>query len=124
MRTMSTETDGQEHDKGHGERRNDELFVEYYAFMFAVARKSLRQKADAEDVLQSLFFKLADAELPPDVWDDPKGYLYRAVINACHDWRRSFKSRNEKQGVEKLEISVPRSERANENAGLEVEHLL
>ena len=39
-------------------------------------------------------FKLLDSELPPDIWKDPKGYLYRTVVNACHDWRRSRKSRS------------------------------
>jgi RNA polymerase sigma-70 factor (ECF subfamily) len=123
---MSTGMDGEETNDGRGERNNEALFVEHYAFMFAAARKVLRNrnKADAEDVIQSLYFKLAEAELPPDIWEDPKGYLYRAVVNACHDWRRSGKSRKEKQGVEELEIEEPRSGVVHENASNEVEHLL
>ena len=116
--------DGEETIDGRGERRADELFVEHYDFMFATARKVLKQKADAEDVIQNLFFKLVDHEFPPDVWKNPKGYLYRTVVNACHDWRDSRDSRGEKQGVEKLEIMEPRSGHAHENVANQVEHLL
>ena len=87
------------------QRKTEELFVEYYRFMYLSARKVLKQKADAEDVIQTLFFKLLDSELPTDIWKDPKGYLYRTVVNACHDWRRSRKSRRENQGVEKVELT-------------------
>ena len=121
---MSTGTDGEETDDRGGERKTEALFVEHFDFMFATARKVLPQKADAEDVIQTLYFKLVDTELPADVWKDPKGYLYRTVVNACHDWRRARKSRREKQGVEKLEIEEPRSGQAHENAVHEVEHLL
>ena len=120
---MSTE-DGEHSNEGRGERKTEELFVEHYAFMFATARKVLKQKADAEDVVQSLYFKLVDCELPPDVWEDPKGYLYRTVVNTCFNWKSARKSRKEKQGVEKLEIAAPRSGHAHENAANQVEHLL
>ena len=102
---MST-GDGEHRNEGRGERKTEELFVEHYDFMFATARKFLKQKADAEDVVQSLYFKLVDCELPPDVWEDPKGYLYRTVVNTCFNWKSARKSRKEKQGVEKLEIAA------------------
>lgn len=121
---MSTGAEGQQTDEGDGERTAERLFVDYYDFMFAWARTSLKQKADAEDVIQTLFFKLANSELPADIWNDPKGYLYRTVINACHDWRRSRKGRKEQQRVEELEFVEARSERANVNAAHEVDHLL
>jgi RNA polymerase sigma-70 factor (ECF subfamily) len=120
---MNTGTDGEENDRSR-ERKNEELFVQYYAFMLATARKVLKQKADAEDVIQSLFFKLVDREFPPEVWKDPKGYLYRTVINACYDWKDSRKRRKEKQRVEELELTEPRSEHAHEKAADQLEHLL
>jgi len=121
---MSTGMDGEETSDGRGKRKTEELFVEQYDFMFATARKALKQKADAEDVIQALYFKLLESELPPDIWKDPKGYLYRTVVNACHDWRRSRKSRKEQQRVEELEFAEPRSGHAHETATLQVEHLL
>jgi RNA polymerase sigma factor (sigma-70 family) len=121
---MSTGADGEQTNDPNGERKTEELFVKNYDFMFAAARKIVRQKADAEDVVQSLFLKLVDRELPPDVWKDPKAYLYRAVVNACYDWKDSRKSRRETQGVEKVEMTEPRSGHAHENAFNHLEHLL
>ena len=120
---MGTGTDGEELNDGRGERKTEELFVEHYDFMYATARKFLKQKADAEDVIQTLFFKFVDFELPPDVWTDPKGYLYRSVRNACFNWKDSRKSRREKR-IEKLEIVEPRSGHAHENAVHELAHLM
>ena len=65
---MSTGMDGEETNERSGERKTEELFVEYYDFMFVTARKVLRQKADAEDVIQTLFFKALDWELPPVIF--------------------------------------------------------
>jgi RNA polymerase sigma-70 factor (ECF subfamily) len=121
---MSTGMDGEETKDGRGGRTTEDVFVEHYDFMFRAARKSLRNTEDAQDVIQNLYLKLIDSKLPPDVWRDPKGYLYRTVINACHDWRRARKSRRENRGVEQLEIREPRSEHANQNAAHEVEHLM
>src|SRR5689334_6513436 len=102
---MRTGLDGEEKDDRRGERNNEALFVEYYDFMFAAACKAFGEKyiADAEDVIQSLYLKLVHAELPPGIWEDPKGYLYRTVVNACHDWRRSSNSRKERQRIQELE---------------------
>jgi RNA polymerase sigma factor (sigma-70 family) len=120
---MSTE-DGEHSNEGRRERKAEELFVEHYDFMFATARKILKQKADAEDVIQSLYFKLLDSELPSDVWENPKGYLYRTVVNTCFNWKSARKSKKEQQRVEELEFAEPRSGHAHENATLQVEHLL
>ena len=120
---MSTE-DGEHSNEGGGKRKTEELFVEYYDFMFATARKILKQKADAEDVVQSLYFKLLESEIPPDVWENPRGYLYRTVVNTCFNWKSASKSKKENQGVEKLELTEPRSGHAHENAANQVEHLL
>ncbi|HEY2382004.1 MAG TPA: hypothetical protein VGK48_12565 [Terriglobia bacterium] len=77
---MSTEMDGEETKDGRGGRTTEDLFVEHYDFMFRAARKSLRKTEDAQDVIQSLYLKLIDSKLPPDVWRDPKGYLYRTRV--------------------------------------------
>jgi RNA polymerase sigma factor (sigma-70 family) len=122
---MRTGLDGEEANDRRGERKNEALFVEYYDFMFAAACKVFGRDniADAEDVIQSLYFKLSNADLPPGIWDDPKGYLYRTVINACRDWWRSSNSRKE-QRIEELEFAEPRSGPAHEKAANQVEHLL
>ncbi|HEY2385011.1 MAG TPA: sigma-70 family RNA polymerase sigma factor [Terriglobia bacterium] len=121
---MSTGADGEETNGRRGGRKTEELFVEHYRFMYTTAYKFLKEKADAEDVVQNLFFKFLGRELPPDVWADPKGYFYRSVRNACFNWKDSRKSRKEKPGVEELEIVAPRSGRAHENAVHELDHLM
>ena len=84
-----------------------------------LSRRQMRRTS-----FKRLYFKLVDCELPPDVWEDPKGYLYRTVVNTCFNWKSARKSRKEQQGVEKLEIGEPRSGHAHENAANQVEHLL
>ena len=121
---MSSGTDGEENNDRRSERKTEELFVENYNFMFATARKILKQKADAEDLIQSLFFKALGWDLPANVWEDPKGYLYRTVVNACFDWKDSRKSRKENQGVENLEMTSPRSGHAHDKAVDQIEGLL
>jgi RNA polymerase sigma factor (sigma-70 family) len=125
---MSAGMEGEETNDRRDEQKIEQLFVENYDFMYATARKVLRQKADAEDVIQSLFFRALDWKLPPDVWGDPKGYLYRTVVNACKDWKRSRKSRREtgrvEEVVEDLKMPEPRSERPQDNAARQVEYLL
>ena len=41
----------------------------------------MRRQEDAEDVVQSVFYYLLRAELPPDLTKNPKGYFYRAAVN-------------------------------------------
>ena len=116
--------DGEETIDSRGGRTTEDLFVEHYDFMFRAARKALKKTEDAQDVIQNLYLKLVDTELPPDVWKDAKGYLYRTVVNACLDWKRARKSRKESRGVEQLEIQEPRSEHANQNATHQVAHFM
>jgi RNA polymerase sigma-70 factor, ECF subfamily len=120
---MGSGINGEETNDRGGKRKTEELFVEHYRFMYATARKFLKQKADAEDVIQAMFIKFVDFELPPDVWTDPKGYLYRSVRNACFNWKDSRKSRREKR-IGKLEIVEPRSGQAHDNTVHELEHLM
>lgn len=59
---------------------------------FALAFRSLQNRSDAEDVLQSAFIKLWQK---PKSWDANQSkfttWFYRVIINACHDQRRKFK---------------------------------
>ena len=85
---MSSGTDGEENNDRRGERKTEELFVEHYDFMFATARKILKQKADAEDVIQSLFFKAAgiflrmSGRIPKATCTGP--WLTRALTGKIH----------------------------------------
>ena len=52
---------------------------------------------DAEDVLQMLFLKLMRRGLPPGFQQNPKGYLYRAAVNASLDL---IQARNRRATIE------------------------
>jgi len=73
---MST-GDGEYSNEGRGKRKTEELFVEYYDFMFATARKVLKQKADAEDVVRRNPRKWRTTTSPS--WSSAS----RQKVNAC-----------------------------------------
>jgi RNA polymerase sigma factor (sigma-70 family) len=62
---------------------------------------------DAEDVLQTIFLRLLQREIPPDLRKSPKAYLYRAAVNLSLNSIRSRK-RQKVTGddVEDLEASL------------------
>ncbi len=59
---------------------------------FALAFRSVHNKADAEDIVQLAFIKLWQK---PSIWDSDKSlfttWFYRVVLNACHDHSRRKK---------------------------------
>src|SRR3954470_15913197 len=64
--------------------RLDELFREHHDLVFRTAYRVTGSPADAEDVLQTVFLRLARrAEV--DLAPSPASYLHRAAINAALD---------------------------------------
>src|SRR5262245_1101852 len=97
------------------ERKAEELFREYYAFVHRSAQSVLGAAADAEDVAQNLFLKFLRTGFPAQIRKDPRAYLYRAAVNESLNMIRSRNRRPETDGVEKLDIPAPRTERVNGN---------
>jgi RNA polymerase sigma factor (sigma-70 family) len=60
----------------------DPVFQEYYPLVYRTAYSVTRKAEDAEDVAQTVFFRLLRLEAPPDLTKNPKGYFYRAAVNA------------------------------------------
>jgi RNA polymerase sigma-70 factor (ECF subfamily) len=77
---------------GSLEREFEELFSKHCQFVYRTAYSVLRDRQDAEDVLQNLFLKLLERELPLDLTKNPQGYLYRAAVNAALNIVRSRKN--------------------------------
>jgi len=72
--------------------------------LYCTAYSMLGNRADAEDLLQTLFLRLIDRGLPPDIARNPKGYLYRAVVNLSLNAIR-VRNRHKIAGdVEKLNV--------------------
>ena len=69
----------------------ERLFHEHSSMLYRTAFGMLGNRPDAEDVLQTLFLRLLQRDLPPDLLRNPAGYLYRAAVNASLNVIRSRK---------------------------------
>jgi RNA polymerase sigma-70 factor (ECF subfamily) len=84
----------------------EELFREHYQLLYRSAYGVTGNRHDAEDVLQSLFVKLLQNGLPPDLKPNPARYLHRAAVNLSLNVLRNRKRRRLVDGVEDLAIPV------------------
>ena len=84
----------------------EELFREHYQLLYRSAFGVTGNRQDAEDVLQSLFVKLLQNGLPPDLKQHPARYLHRATVNLSLNVLRTRKRRKLVDGVEELAIPV------------------
>jgi RNA polymerase sigma-70 factor, ECF subfamily len=92
----------------------EELFREHSQMLYRTAYSMLDNRADAEDVLQTIFVSLLRRDLPPDFAANPKGYLYRAAVNHALNVIRVRKRHNPVGDVESLEIRVEPSSDAHD----------
>ena len=67
------------------------LFRRHSDRVFRAACRVTGSAADAEDVLQTVFLRLARGAESPSALENPKGYFARAAINASLDLLRSRK---------------------------------
>ncbi len=65
------------------------LFREHYLLVYRTACVITGSPEDAEDVLQTIFFRLIRRSVPPDIRKNPKGYFYRAAVHLSLDTIRS-----------------------------------
>jgi RNA polymerase sigma-70 factor (ECF subfamily) len=63
------------------------LFREHHKAIFRIAYRITGSRSDAEDVLQTIFLRLAPNRR--DLSPNPEGYLHRAAVNASLDLLRS-----------------------------------
>jgi RNA polymerase sigma-70 factor (ECF subfamily) len=84
----------------------EELFREHYQLLYRSAYGVTGNRQDAEDVLQSLFVKLLQNGVPPDLKQSPARYLHRAAVNLSLNVLRTRKRRRLVDGVEDLAIPV------------------
>ena len=70
------------------------LFRDHYRGMFRVAYRITGSESDAEDALQTVFVRLTPGWVDRELSPNPRGFLYRAAINASLDLVRSRKRRN------------------------------
>jgi RNA polymerase sigma-70 factor (ECF subfamily) len=86
-----------------------ELVRRHTQCFFALAFRTLQNKSDAEDVVQSCFLKFWQR---PHLWQEGKSkfttWFYRVVINACYDLQRQKPNHND-VSVDTFESLMPRS---------------
>ena len=59
----------------------EEIFNQYSRFVYRTAYAVTGCREDAEDVLQTIFLRLAKQKISPDVLKDPRPYLHRSAVN-------------------------------------------
>ena len=67
----------------------ESLFRDHHRQLFRAAHRITGSVADAEDVLQTVFLRLARSHESYDLSENPQAYLSRAAINASLDLIRS-----------------------------------
>lgn len=69
------------------------IYRKHSKMVFRAAYRITGNAADAEDVLQTVFFRLARRTDPPDLGSGAQAYLYRAAVNAGLDLVQSRRVR-------------------------------
>ena len=69
--------------------RLEEVFRAHQAIVLKAAYRITGSMADAEDVSQSVFLRLAHGTVDPDRISNLQGYLHRSAVNAALDVIRS-----------------------------------
>jgi RNA polymerase sigma-70 factor (ECF subfamily) len=72
-----------------GDLEFEKIFNSYSRFVYRTAYAVTGRHEDAEDVLQTIFLRLANREITSDVLRNPKPYLHRSAVNASLNVIRS-----------------------------------
>jgi RNA polymerase sigma-70 factor (ECF subfamily) len=59
----------------------ERIFDQHYALIYRTAYSLTGSGADAEDIVQTIFLRLLNRDLPLDLGSAPERYLYRAAFN-------------------------------------------
>ena len=65
------------------------IFRDHYQLLYRTAYSMLGDKADAEEVPQTIFLRLLRRGVPPDLKANAARYLYRAAVNLSLDMIRA-----------------------------------
>jgi RNA polymerase sigma-70 factor (ECF subfamily) len=82
------------------------VYRQYHDLVYRAAYRVTGNPSDAEDVLQTVFLRLARREVDADIVGQPAGYLRRAAVNAALDLLRS-RQRSRSVPLEDLEPVLP-----------------
>jgi RNA polymerase sigma-70 factor (ECF subfamily) len=86
------------------------IFRQLSPMVYRTARALTGRPEEAEDIVQAIFLKLIERELPVVFRNDPRAYLYRAAVNMSLDVlrsRRRFTFTHDVDGLESPSTSTP-----------------
>jgi RNA polymerase sigma-70 factor (ECF subfamily) len=94
----------------------EQIFREHSAWVYRTAYAVTGNAEDAEDVLQTIFLRLIRHEVPPNLKQNTRAYLYRAAVNVSLSVVKSRRSRELTGDADDFAASVHtvRSEASNE----------
>src|SRR6185369_5599496 len=85
----------------------EDLFEKHYVLVYRTAYGVTGRVEDAEDVVQTVFLRLLQREMPRELLKNPKGYLYRAAVNLSLTIVQNRRRRALTETSEELAASVP-----------------
>ena len=88
----------------------EQLFREHYQMLYRTAYSLLENQADAEDVPQSLFLRMLQSGMTPDLRRNARGYLYRAAVNLSLNMIQERRRRPAPQDLSSLDVPIERAE--------------
>jgi RNA polymerase sigma-70 factor, ECF subfamily len=91
------------------------IFRQHSHLVYRTAYSILGSPSDADDVLQSIFLKLIEREIPLDLRRNPQGYLYRAAVNVSLNIVRARKNQVLTGDFASLDVPAPDPPPAEEN---------
>jgi len=109
-------TDSTGNSESFGSVSLEQLFTQHHARVFRTAYRVTGSTADAEDVLQTVFLRLARGSEAAGALENPEGYFSRAAINASLDLLRSRK-RARAVAIDDVEGGTPFVTRQNPETG-------
>jgi RNA polymerase sigma-70 factor (ECF subfamily) len=92
----------------------ESIFRENCLFVYRTAYSVTGNHSDAEDVVQTVFLKLLQRNVPLHLKKEPKAYLYRAAVNSALNIVRSRK--RQKLTGEAEGLTTPAPEPGDEGA--------
>ena len=92
-------------------RELEELFLEHCQMVHRTAYAITGHRQDAEDVLQSIFVKLLQRGVTPEIMEHPARYLHRAAVNLSLNVLRTRKRRRLVDDIDALELPAPGGKR-------------
>jgi RNA polymerase sigma-70 factor (ECF subfamily) len=91
----------------------ERMFREHHELVYRTAYSILKNAADAEDVLQTVFLRLVRREVTPILPGNVKGYFYRAAVNLSLDVVRSKRRYELVADAERFDVPVDSFESTN-----------